>query len=117
MKFEFRNPSDSYGVGTRTYPAIAVPGVVFIDSETPFLFELVIAMPKLPKAYDIIIHINMERNNASMYIYDFFNNLLKDKSEEVSGPEGGYGSYPPTTFKNTISAWWGVKKRQPHDNL
>ncbi len=107
MKLEFREPGDTYSRGTRTIRAYVIEGIVFIDDKHVLSFEFVIAESTQRKVYDIDFYLNLEKHPASKYIYDFFNNILKRKSETMTGLSEN-GRY--TSNKCPIYARWGIKK-------
>ncbi|RLI76922.1 hypothetical protein DRP05_11770 [Archaeoglobales archaeon] len=104
MKLEFREPGKTYNRGTRTIPAHVIEGVVFIDDEHVLSFELVI-VGLSQKKFDI--NLNLEKHPMSKHVYDFFSNILKNRSETMTGLSE-YGRY--TSDKCPIYAQWRVKK-------
>lgn len=107
MKLEFREPGKTYNRGTRTIPAHVIEGVVFIDDEHILSFELVIAESTQKRVYDLVFNLNLEKHPMSKYVYDFFSNILKKRSETMTGLSEN-GRY--TSHKCPIYAEWGVKK-------
>ena len=107
MKLEFREPGRTYSCGTRTIPAQVIEGVVFIDDEYVLSFELVVAKSSQKKWYDVDLHLNLEKHPMSKYIYDFFNKILKKRSETMTGlcEDGRY-----TSKKCPMNAKWGIKE-------
>jgi len=105
MKLEFREPGRIYG-GRGIY---TIHGVVFINDEHIVSFELVVAESTQKKRYDMEFQLNLEKHVASKYVYDFFNEVLKRKSEAMSGLTEGARR---TSFKCPVGAWWGIRKEK-----
>jgi len=106
MKLEFREPGMFYHCGTRATPAYKIPGVVFINDEYVVSFELIVDRGGF--------HLALEKEGITKHVYDFFNEILKKRSEEMSGLTEG-GRY--TSLTCPIIAWWAIRKDKLHEIL